>query len=102
MKKLLWVIVCCSASVAGAAQPPSDPNSAVVDHCLVSLEPISGQSQVPAQEAGVLKDIKVREGQQVKAGDLLVQVDDAQAQDQLKNAVAEFRGADVKAKNDIE
>jgi RND family efflux transporter MFP subunit len=89
-------------TVAAAQTPVENPTVATVDHCMVSLEPISGQSQVPAQEAGVLKNIKVREGQQVKTGDLLVQIDDAQAQEQLKNARAEYRAAEVKAKNDIE
>lgn len=90
------------ATSAPAQLPAQTSTVATVDHCMVSLEPISGQSQVPAQEAGVLKEIRVREGQQVRAGDLLAQIDDAQAQQQLNNARAEFRAADVKAKNDIE
>ncbi len=104
MKKMYLTIAAVSmlGTFAAAQTPAVNPTVATVDHCMVSLEPISGQSQVPAQEAGVLKDIKVREGQQVRAGDVLVQIDDAQAQEQLKNARAEFKAAEVKAKNDIE
>ena len=104
MKKLLLAItdVLVLTTIAVAQLPAQAPSVATVDHCMVSLEPISGQSQVPAQEAGVLKDIKVREGQQVRAGEVMVQIDDAQAQEQLKNARAEYKAAEMKAKNDIE
>ncbi len=92
MKKMYLTIAAVSmlGTFAAAQTPTVNPTVAIADRCMVSLEPISGQSQVPAQEAGVLKDIKVREGQQVRTGDLLVQIDDAQAQEQLKNARAEF------------
>ncbi len=104
MKKMYLIIAAVSmlGTFAAAQTPTVNPTVAIADRCMVSLEPISGQSQVPAQEAGVLKDIKVREGQQVRAGELLVQIDDAQAQEQLKNARAEFCAAEIKAKNDIE
>ncbi len=89
-------------AVAMAQAPMPIEGVANVDHCLVTLEPISGDAHVPAQEAGVLTAIKVREGQSVKAGDLLIQIDDMQAQQQLKNAIAEWKAADMKAKDDIE
>lgn len=101
-KLLAFTAVSTLFTLVPASLPAETPTLATVDHCMVSLEPISGQSQVPAQEAGVLKDIKVREGQQVRAGDLLAQIDDAQAQEQLNNARAGYKAADLKAKNNIE
>ncbi len=59
--------------VAGVADS-TDPSK--VHDCLIT--PIQ-MIDVPAQEQGVLVDIKVRENQQIKKGDLLAQLDDRQA-----------------------
>lgn len=70
-----------------------------VDHCEVKLDE---EAQVPAQEAGVLTKINVHEGDQVHVDFPMAQIDDNQARMQKKNAVAEFSGAQEKAKSDID
>ncbi len=86
-----------------AANSPSmgsgSPATVTIDHCEVRLDE---EAQVPAQEAGVLTKINVREGDQVQLNALLAQIDDAQAQKQRKNALAEFNGASEKSNSDID
>jgi multidrug resistance efflux pump len=79
-----------------AAAPGDLP---VVSHCLVSL---IDESQAPAQEPGVIVQFKAREGQTVKKGDLLAQIDDAQPQLDRRKAVADQQSATEKAHNDID
>lgn len=69
-----------------------------VEHCLVSL---IEEAQVPAQEPGVLMKIPVREGSQVRQGDLLAQIDDTRAHMQQRVAELEFKVANEQATNDI-
>jgi multidrug efflux pump subunit AcrA (membrane-fusion protein) len=63
---------------------------------------VNGQAQVPAEEAGKLKSISVREGAQVRSGELLAVIDDTQAQKQKRAAAAEHQAAKVKAESDID
>src|SRR5579871_1680423 len=88
-----------NATAASSPAPPSgaQAGSVDVDHCEVKLDE---ESQVPAQEAGVLKGINVREGQQVVQDTLLAQIDDYQAQKQKQNAQAEYLAAKEKATGD--
>lgn len=69
-----------------------------VEHCLVSL---IEEAQVPAQEAGVLTKVAVREGDQVRRDHLLAQIDDTQSQMQHQVAQLEWRVANEQATNDI-
>jgi multidrug efflux pump subunit AcrA (membrane-fusion protein) len=71
---------------------------AKIDHCLISL---IEEAEVPAQEPGVLKEIKFKEGQAVAAGDLLAQVDDAKPRMELTVAKAKLAVAKEKAADDI-
>ncbi len=72
--------------------------SITLPHCLVSL---IEEVQVPAQEAGVLETVAVKEGQQVKAGELLAKIDDTRAQMQLKVAGFKLEVAKEEATNSI-
>ena len=59
---------------AVSAQPSgSMPSSVTLNNCLVTLD---NEAEVSAQEAGQLLKVPVEEGQQVKKGELLAQVDD--------------------------
>jgi RND family efflux transporter MFP subunit len=74
----------------------ADPSK--LDHCLVTaIEPV----EVPAEEPGRLVSMKVREGQQVEAGQLLVQIDDTQIKKAKEVADAKYRAAAKEASNDI-
>ena len=52
------------------------------------LNEVDGVAYVPAEEAGRLTKVAVRSGQQVKAGDLLANIDDTQARKQKAAADA--------------
>ena len=69
-----------------------------LSNCLVSLVQ---EAQVPAQEPGVLVEVKVREGQQVEAGQLLCQVDQTKAKMEYRVADGKLSVAKEKASDDI-
>lgn len=58
--------------------------------------------QVPAQEAGVLAELNVTEGQEIAAGALLARLDDGQPKLQKKAALAEYNAAFEKSKSTID
>jgi macrolide-specific efflux system membrane fusion protein len=78
---------------SAADQPP------VLTHCLVSA---IDEAQVPAQEAGVVVSIKAKEGQYVKKGDVIAQIDDAIPQAEKRKAAADRNAAKEKADSDID
>ena len=84
--------------VAGAAQAQPAAATAKIDHCLIS---VIDEADVPAQEPGVLKEIKVKEGREVSSGDLLAQIDDAKTQMEVRVAKAKLAAAKEKAGDDI-
>jgi macrolide-specific efflux system membrane fusion protein len=59
------------------------------------------EAEVPAQESGVVTAVKVREGQRVKAGDLLTQIDDQVPRLAADAAKAQYEIARAKATNDV-
>jgi multidrug efflux pump subunit AcrA (membrane-fusion protein) len=59
------------------------------------------EAEVPAQESGVVTDVKVREGQRVKQGELLTQIDDQVPRLALDAAKAKYDIARAKATNDV-
>lgn len=73
-------------------------SSVTLPGCLVSL---IEEAEVPAQEAGKLESINVREGQQVAVGELLGQIDDGAAKIALEVANLQLAVAAEKAGNDI-
>lgn len=74
----------------------------VISDCRIHPLSGNGQAQVPAEEAGKLTAINVREGMQVKAGDLLANIDDTQAQKQKRAATAEYQAAKTKAESEVD
>ncbi len=67
---MMFLSVLCAAT----AQPGGGlPSSVTLKDCVVSLEE---EAEVPAQEPGVLLKLPVKEGQQVKKGELLATIDD--------------------------
>jgi multidrug resistance efflux pump len=88
--RIAWAAVAASAALvvvglpfAGApaaerqerAGVPDTSDPSKIHDCLITSKMID----VPAQEQGMLVEIKVRENQQVKKGELLAQIDDRQA-----------------------
>jgi multidrug efflux pump subunit AcrA (membrane-fusion protein) len=66
--------------------------------CVISCE---DEVLVPAQEPGALKELPVREGQQVKKGDLLAQIDDMIPQAQVDVAKAKLYAAIEQANSSV-
>ncbi len=60
------------------------------------------EAEVPAQESGVVTSVAVREGQRVKQGELLTQIDDQVPRLAANSAKAEFEIARAKAENDVQ
>ncbi len=80
-------------SYAATQEPPT------LTHCLVEL---IDQAQVPAQEAGVVVAVKVKDGQAVTKGETLVQMDDAIAKAERDKSQGELDAAREKANSDID
>jgi macrolide-specific efflux system membrane fusion protein len=59
------------------------------------------EAEVPAQEAGIVTSLAVREGARVKQGDLLAQIDDEVAKLAEAAAQLQFDVAAAKATNDV-
>jgi multidrug efflux pump subunit AcrA (membrane-fusion protein) len=70
-----------------------------VPHCLLS--PVN-EADVPAQEAGVIEKIAVRDGDAVTAGDLLAQIDATIPRAQQKVAESKLTAAETQAESDID
>ena len=100
----LVLMACAAMAAAGrlaAAQErtsPGAPGIANVPHCVVAL---AEQADLPPQEAGVIQNIAVKEGDQVDKGQLLVQLDDGKAQKEQDVAQAKYDAAKAKAEDDI-
>jgi RND family efflux transporter MFP subunit len=82
----------CTANAWSAAPLPVD---AVVLRLMA-------EADVPAQESGVLTSVAVREGQQVKRGDVLAQVDDRESRMAQRAAELACDEAREKAENDVD
>ena len=98
-----WICVCFAAVAAlgrlAVAQDHLSPAIANVPHCVVAL---AEQADLPPQEAGVIKEIAVKEGDKVDVNQLLLQLDDSKAQQEQKvaeakhaAAMAKFKAADI-------
>jgi len=81
---------------AGVAAAP--PGSITLTDCFVEL---IEEAQVPAQEAGVLVKIMVREGDEVQKGAQLAQIDDAQPRMQHEAARLRYEAAREEAESDV-
>jgi macrolide-specific efflux system membrane fusion protein len=93
------------ALLAGAAWG-GDPASSiraetepVLEGCLVSL---IDEVKVPTREAGVIKRLAIRQGDLVKKGDILAEIDDDQPQMERRRAEAEHSQAVAKAASDVD
>jgi macrolide-specific efflux system membrane fusion protein len=82
----------------GRAAIKGDAGSVTVSHCLVSL---IDEAQVPSKEPGVLRELLVKEGDQVTKDQQLAQVDDRKEQHELEAAQYKWESAKQEATNDV-
>jgi macrolide-specific efflux system membrane fusion protein len=73
------------------------PASKTIPNCQIEFE---DEAEVPAQEAGVLMELPVKEGDQVRIGDLLAKIDDSLPRMEAVVAENKWKVDDVKAKNE--
>ncbi len=90
------VSLCASWMVLAA--PESSSSGVPVESVLITL---IEHAVVPAQESGVVSQIKVREGQQVKRGELLLQLDETDARLTADAAKTQFEIARKVGSNDV-
>jgi multidrug efflux pump subunit AcrA (membrane-fusion protein) len=89
-------------SPEGAAPPaPSQVGQVAVrlEHCLVSL---IDDVEIPAERAGVLTSLSVKEGDQLAKDAIIGTVDAEQARYQHESALADAAGAKTKADSELE
>ena len=92
-------LVVLSAVLAAATPPASHPSEPVsMPSCLLVL---IDEAQVPAEEMGKLLEMNVKRGQQVKAGEVLAQIDNKRAEMALTVADVKHKVAFKEANNDI-
>ncbi len=85
--------LCCGLARASDSVPAVEVESVV----LRLLE----EAEVPAQESGVVTKVAVREGERVKQGQLLTQIDDQVARLAADAAKAQLEIARAKSTNDV-
>lgn len=83
-------------SAAKAQQPAT--NEVRIRHCVVSLV---NEAQVPAEEAGVIRELPVKEGVLVQMGQMLAQIDDSEAALRREYAEFDLESARKEATNDV-
>ncbi|MCE9546029.1 MAG: HlyD family efflux transporter periplasmic adaptor subunit, partial [Planctomycetia bacterium] len=98
---LLWTVATSHAQLASnqpTARPARSGPGPTLENCLVI---VIDEAEIPAKEAGVLTELKVKEGAEVRAGDLLAQIDDRRPQIEKQLSEHEYHAATEKASNDI-
>jgi RND family efflux transporter MFP subunit len=91
---LRWVVGTIACVAAGSVLAAD----LEIDSVVINL---IAEAEVPAEEAGVLAEITVREGQRVKAGDLLARIDDRDAALDVAKARIILEQANDLAANDV-
>lgn len=89
-----------TAPIASAATPPNNGGLAIQVESVVLR--LMEEAEVPAQEAGVVTAVAVREGQRVKVGELLTQLDDQVPRLAADAAKAKYDITHEKATNDVQ
>lgn len=93
------IIALLSPSLQARAQSESvQPSTPVVE----GVVRIADHIKLPAQEPGVLVHLDVKEGTQVRAGQIIGKIDDREIQAQQNAANAAFQGAVKRYKDDVD
>lgn len=97
-KLMAAALVSFIASSAFAQQPAARPSDPVVRGTVR----VADQIKLPAKEPGVLVQLSVKEGTQVRAGQVIGKIDDSEPQMKKVAASAEYAGAYKRWKDDVE
>src|SRR5262245_56296102 len=91
----LLALLLPSARAQQSANIPADPIAKGVVR-------VADQIKLPAKEPGVLVQLTVKEGTQVKAGQVIGKIDDSEPQMKKVAALAEYKGAYKRFMDDVE
>jgi macrolide-specific efflux system membrane fusion protein len=94
------VLAVASVGTASGSDSDSRPAAASITVDSVVLRLLE-EAEVPAQEGGVVTSVVVREGQRVKQGELLAQIDDEVPRLAAEAVQAQYDIARAKAANDV-
>ncbi len=97
MRSYGFLVAVSMAMLAGSTAWAQNQDIVVPD-CVVDL---LEEARVPAQESGMLTEVLVREGQQVKTDEVLAKIDDTLSILQKQVSLAEMYVAEKKAENKI-
>src|SRR3954453_4413150 len=91
-------LIALLVQVDHAQQPAAQPGNPVI-HGVVR---VADQIKLPAKEPGVLVQLAVKEGTQVKAGQVIAKIDDSEPQMKKVAALADYKGAYNRWQDDVE
>jgi multidrug resistance efflux pump len=94
----LFALTLLFAAPAAAADYSAAPATARVPNCQVVL---ADEAYLSPREAGILKKVPVTPGKQVDAGQIVLQLDDTKARQELNVAKAKLHAAQVKASDTV-
>ncbi len=97
----IFALVCSTADALALPALAAHERPATIDVEPVVLRLLS-EAEVPAQEQGVITKLAVREGDRVKQGQLLAQIDDQVARMAERAADLAYQAAEARADNDVE
>src|ERR1700704_1241031 len=98
--RLACFAVIVATSIASDALAADNSPKSAIEVQSVALRLLE-EAEVPAQEAGVITSVAVREGQRVKQGELLTQIDDQVPKLIADATKAKYDIARAKAMNDV-
>lgn len=102
MWRISWpmsVTLTIAVSLGGPGQPSATAADPVLYGCMVKLDE---DIKLPAPEAGVLVLLSVKEGSQVRKGDVIGKIDDREAQIQRQAAEHGLKAAYKAATDDVQ
>src|SRR3954468_2350970 len=98
-KSSLVALVLIAALVqVGRAQSSAQPADPIVK----GVVRVADQIKLPAKEPGVLVQLAVKEGTQIKAGQVIGKIDDSEPQMKKVAALADYKGAYNRWQDDVE
>ena len=102
MTKRTFTAVLFAITVVTAARAQDTASTKVSDPVVTGLVKVADEIKLPGKEPGVLLQLSVREGAEVRSGDIIGKIDDSEPQMQKKAADAAFKAAYEKYKDDVE
>ena len=96
------ILIAWALLAAIAAPSLAQPTAQVSDPVVTGLVKVADEIKLPAKEPGVLIQLAVKDGMQVRAGDVIGKIDDSEPQMQKRAAKAAYQAAYKKWQDDVE